>query len=437
MLQTPKLNRRLSALFLLAASLLLCAARPQAQTHLFTSMFEREVYNVAVDPATNLVYAPSGSHWDARLGVLDWSLGSPASDVKVSYIPLPTDSYPLEVAVNPMARRVYATDYFSNRLLVVDAAAGTYLTAVALGARPRDVAVNAATGRVYVTLPEANQVQVIDGGTNTLSATVVMPEGCGTPYAMAVDSSSGRVFVTSLAGSSVCVVEGDAVVATAYVGRGPYSIAANPATGRVYVANKFDGTVSVIRASDASHEATFTVSFLADGVAVNPTTDRVYVTDSWRRMILVMDGDPASATYHMSLGYAWGPERMYDIAVNPSTNVLYVASGMMFVYHDPPPSPAAQLAALIEKVQGMNLAQGIANSLDAKLGSARAALDSARGGDAGAACHKLEAFAGEVRAQADKGQLTQAQADGLVRAADRIRAALGCECSRSVSASCR
>lgn len=427
MLQTPKLNGRPSALLLLAASLFLCAARPQAQTHLFTSMFEREVYNVAVDPATNLVYAPSGSHWDARLGVLDWSPGSPASDAAVSYIPLPTDSHPLEVAVNSKARRVYATDYFSNRLLVVDAAAGTYLTAVALGARPRDVAVNAATGRVYVTLPEANQVQVIDGGTNALVSTIPMPPGCGTPYAMAVDSSSGRVFVTSLAVHGVCVIEGDAVTGPVYVGRGPYSIAANAATGRVYVANKFDGTVSVIRASDATHETTFTVTFLADGVAVNPTTDRVYITDSWRRMILVMDGDPTSATFHGSLGYTWGAERMYDIAVNPSTNLIYVAAGMMFVYHDPPPPPAAQLAALVEKVKGMNLAQGIANSLDAKLGSAQAALDSAQKGDAGAACHKLGAFAGEVRAQADKGQLTQAEADGLVRAADRIRAALGCD----------
>lgn len=88
-------------------------------------------------------------------------------------------------------------------------------------------------------------------------------------------------------------------------------------------------------------------------------------------------------------------------------------------------TPAQLLADLVALVQSFNLKQGIANSLDAKLGNAQKALDAARAGDKATACNLLGAFVNEVQAQAGKA-LTADQANQLITAANGVKAALGC-----------
>ena len=90
------------------------------------------------------------------------------------------------------------------------------------------------------------------------------------------------------------------------------------------------------------------------------------------------------------------------------------------------PTPAAQqLANLVTLVQSFNLQQGISNSLDAKLQRVQDALAAAKAGNGAATCNQLDAFIGEVQAQAGKA-LTPAQANQLIAAATTIKAALGC-----------
>jgi hypothetical protein len=81
----------------------------------------------------------------------------------------------------------------------------------------------------------------------------------------------------------------------------------------------------------------------------------------------------------------------WDSAVNPTTNIFYVASSGFYVFDDPI-SPPTAIAALIQWVSSLNLAQGLENSLDAKLSNAQAALESVKGGDASTACNKLDSF---------------------------------------------
>ena len=80
---------------------------------------------------------------------------------------------------------------------------------------------------------------------------------------------------------------------------------------------------------------------------------------------------------------------------------------------------------LIALVESFNLQRGISNSLDAKLDNAQKALDRARAGDTGSACHLMDAFVNEVNAQ-EGHELTDAQADRLRDAAGAIKTALGC-----------
>lgn len=86
---------------------------------------------------------------------------------------------------------------------------------------------------------------------------------------------------------------------------------------------------------------------------------------------------------------------------------------------------AAQVGNLANAVQSFNLAQGIENSLDAKLQNILDALSAAQTGQVANVCGQLGAFVNQTAAQSGK-QLTVAQADQLSTAARRIQAVIGC-----------
>jgi hypothetical protein len=81
--------------------------------------------------------------------------------------------------------------------------------------------------------------------------------------------------------------------------------------------------------------------------------------------------------------------------------------------------PAVLIAELVDKVVGLNLQQGIENSLDAKLDSALNALDDVNQNNDVAAVNSLQAFINGVEAQRGN-KLTDEQADILVADAQAI-----------------
>ena len=99
--------------------------------------------------------------------------------------------------------------------------------------------------------------------------------------------------------------------------------------------------------------------------------------------------------------------------------------GATFSLPSATPSPTDLLQQLIDAVAALNLSHGIANSLDAKLENANAALLAARSGDASSACGILGAFISEVQAQSGKA-LTSQEATQLINLANQVRAGLGC-----------
>lgn len=86
---------------------------------------------------------------------------------------------------------------------------------------------------------------------------------------------------------------------------------------------------------------------------------------------------------------------------------------------------AAQVLNLISTVQSFNIAQGITNSLDAKLSNVENALTSAQGGNVTSTCNQMSSFINETLAQSGKA-LTTDQANQLITAANRIKAVIGC-----------
>ncbi len=84
-----------------------------------------------------------------------------------------------------------------------------------------------------------------------------------------------------------------------------------------------------------------------------------------------------------------------------------------------------QTTNLINLVVSFNLAQGIQNSLDAKLQNAEAAMNAARNGDLAGACSYFGAFINEVNAQAGN-KITVSEANQLIVKANQIKRVIGC-----------
>ena len=96
--------------------------------------------------------------------------------------------------------------------------------------------------------------------------------------------------------------------------------------------------------------------------------------------------------------------------------------GLFGVYEVP--LPKELLARLVADIRNLNLRAGISNAFDAKLDAALAALDDTREQNDGAATNAMHAFINSVNGQRGR-QLTDAQANSLVSAAERIIRAIG------------
>ena len=87
--------------------------------------------------------------------------------------------------------------------------------------------------------------------------------------------------------------------------------------------------------------------------------------------------------------------------------------GLRVLKLPPPPSPSQIVNGIVENVQSMNLQQGIANSLDAKIQNALDSLNALNADQRSDAVNKLQAFVNSVEAQRNT-KLTNEQADSLV-----------------------
>jgi YVTN family beta-propeller protein len=116
---------------------------------------------------------------------------------------------------------------------------------------------------------------------------------------------------------------------TVTVGYLPAGVAVDSATNRIYVANGYDATVSVI--NGATNQVVKTVPVPtgtpvgtgAAGVAINQVHNRIYVTNyATDGQLIVIDGNTEAVMTKVALNQS----DPLDVAVNPSTNVVYVAN---------------------------------------------------------------------------------------------------------------
>jgi len=421
---------RKTVLLTIALTLLYMSAK--AQSVVSTIPLGHAPTSLAVNPKTNLVYATDRMGY--KISVVDG-----ATNVLKTTIPL--GFQPEVVSVNPTTNRIYVSGSYFDGLVVLDGATNSVQARIPLAPWFTEIEINSVTNQVYVGNPDNRTITVIDGNVgspteNTVVAIIPLPIYGGGD--IAVNEVTNRVYIgtsgfdfqthqyfpiTVLDGSTNTI---SAKISFEEVGSG---VAVNPRTNTVYVVGPLSYRLWVVDANTNTVSASIDLDEHVNKVAVNPTTNRVHLTNVFGGVLVIVDGATNTYLNRMWLGtYEPGP---MCIAVNPKTSYVYTGNigwnpsfgGQSISVIDDPPSPAEQIQGLIDLVKTYNLANGIANSLDAKLQNALGALDSVNNGNNSTACNKMASFINEVESHQ---QLSTVQATELINAANRIRRTLGC-----------
>src|SRR6476620_9485427 len=240
-------------------------------------------------------------------------IGQISSEGGVGQPGVAVDSYPIGVAVNPVTKKVYVTNEFSNTLSVISGVTDSKADTVSVGSFPYGVSVNPFNDRVYVTNRGSNTVSVIDGPTSTKLSNISVGNS---PVGIAVNPSSNWIYVTNINSGTVSVMDGitNKVTDTITVGKAPYGVSANPVTNKVYVTNIQSSTVSVIDGKTNRVVNTIIVNpslgrpktlgdpvlnmpilvkfpLIASLVAVNSVSNMVYVTNTGSDIVSIIDGN--------------------------------------------------------------------------------------------------------------------------------------------------
>jgi hypothetical protein len=192
-------------------------------------------HGVAIAADTGHGFATSGN--DATIVMFDLK-----SYATLGRIPAADDAD--AIIYDEASRRVFSFNGDAHSSTVVDPAAGTRVTNIALGGKPES-GVSMGDGHVYVNLTDTSEIVDIDAR----NATVVRrwpTAPCRTPVSMAVDIPHARIFSGCRSGvMAVSDVKAGKVVATVPIGMGVDGAGYDPFTGDAF-ASAADGTLTVI-----------------------------------------------------------------------------------------------------------------------------------------------------------------------------------------------
>lgn len=162
---------------------------------------------VGVNPNRNRIYITSAGPFSAgqdELVVIDG-----ATDAVTATIRLPTTSSPLDVAVNPATNLIYVPERLGNRVFVIDGASNTISASITLSASQVETVGARPSGnlnRVYATTRSPHMFHIVNGATNAVCHTIDLA-----PFDsfndIEVDPASDRIYLNDQRNAQVLVIE--------------------------------------------------------------------------------------------------------------------------------------------------------------------------------------------------------------------------------------
>jgi YVTN family beta-propeller protein len=271
---------------------------------------------VAVDPATNTVYAANTDDTAFKEGTVSVVDGStcdgrnPSGCASQTAPQVTVGASPIAVAVDPSNRSIYVTNVSDSTVSVIDAASCNAHTTNGCDDRPPTIAVDGgpawavvdpARHTLYVAAQAANSVAVIDDRSCDAQRSI----GCRHPAA------------TVAAGSFPIAAASDQRFQTIYIGdtngyQPPFTVAMINARS----CNAAD------RRDCAQPPATVATDEAPNSIAVNQPTNSVYIAENDALVVI----DAATCNAHDQPGCqttANVPVGGTIVAVDPSTNTIY------------------------------------------------------------------------------------------------------------------
>jgi YVTN family beta-propeller protein len=180
-----------------------------------------------------------------------------------------TGDMPMGIAMHPSGSHVYAVNYGSDSVTVIDTATNAVAATIAVGSYPMQVAVSRDGTRAYVTNFVGNSLSVIDTASNTVIDTVAVGRA---PASVTVDADGAWLYVVNRNDGTVSVIDAlsHATHALISVGSWPVSVKLSSNGKRAYVANVNDDNVSIIDTTTNMVIGTVAVGDVPAEIALEP-----------------------------------------------------------------------------------------------------------------------------------------------------------------------
>jgi YVTN family beta-propeller protein len=284
---------------------------PAGSPHVIATIpVNREPVNIAVNPATDMIYVTE----PAQLQVINGKTGTVAATLH-----MPNRVF--DVAVDPATDMIYASDSSQRSVLAIDGKTNTVAAQIKLGGFGFWIATNPRTDRIYTeaaTSPGVEHVAVIDGRTNTVITRI--PTHSNFVKGIAVNPVTNTIYAS--AGSPLLVINGQTNNVTATVDTNPWYVATDPVTNTIY-ATELGGNSGLV---DVINGQTNTLSTVIpggspEGITADPRTDFVYAADFYGDNVRVINGQTSKVTAKVGVGH--NPQ---GAAADPQLNRIYVAN---------------------------------------------------------------------------------------------------------------
>jgi YVTN family beta-propeller protein len=216
--------------------------------------------------------------------------------------------------VDEKTNKVYITDFFGGKLVVLDGKSNKVLESIDVVRTPFGVGINSETNMIYVGGEYANTLSIFNGTTSQVIKNISLKD----PYDIAVNPSNNKVYVTSDRLDLVYVIDGDTnEIETSFEVLIPCGITVNPITGMVYVTSESENIVHVWDGNTNQQITTIKVQESPRGITVNPLTNMIYVTNQKNNTVSVIDGVQNKVIKTIPV------KEPFELAINSETGKLY------------------------------------------------------------------------------------------------------------------
>jgi DNA-binding beta-propeller fold protein YncE len=226
-------------------------------------------HGTAVAPATGHGFATSGN--DQSVVMFDLKTFK-----ELARIPAAEDAD--AIIYDAPSNRVFTFNGDAHSSTVIDPAAGTRITNLALGGKP-EYGASAGDGKVYANLTDTSEVVEIDAKSATATRRWSTAP-CKQPVPMAIDTEHHRLFSGCRSGvTAVSDYQAGRVVATVPIGAGTDGAGYDAAAADAFASNA-DGTLTVIHQDDPDHyRVTETVQTApaSRNMGLDPTNHRLFI----------------------------------------------------------------------------------------------------------------------------------------------------------------